>query len=236
MKNLLVPLFVVMFVSASGQKIFQEKIGVGYSTYNDVEDYNQASYGSRVDITFGFLMMNLDKKFSLRKELGFEMFMMKGYEDTGGLGGHSYYNDLKGYSLILTLKLQPVIKFSHGAYFFVGPVGGSNLYSHWKYHLSWYYLQDHYITGSKQVSESASDQFSRLFWGLEAGFGNQVALKNGNRCGFEFSAFYYFDFAEGFDRYNQFNRFGFRVSFVNPTGLIFRKKGPAVKIKSDVTN
>jgi hypothetical protein len=226
MKTFLLALFLMLSLAVSSQKIFQEKIGVGYSYFTPTYDYiNEATYRSRGNLTFGLLSFNLDKKLSLRKEVEFEWYRMRGSEDTGGLGGHSYYS-VKGYAFVFALKLQPTLKINRFVYAYGGPLAASNLTTHWNYHESWSYYDHnfHQKSGERNVSESADKYFSRYFWGLEGGIGRQASLKNGNWCNVEFSVYYYFNYNRGIDSINQFDRFGFRFGIVNPTGLLFKKK------------
>jgi hypothetical protein len=226
MKTFLLALFLILSLAVSSQQIFQEKIGVGYSYFTPTYDYyNEATYRSRGNLTLGLFSFNLDKKLSLRKEAEFEWYRMRGGEDAGGLGGRSYYS-VKGYALVFTLKLQPTFKLNRFVYAYGGPVAGSNLATHRNYHRSWYYYNNnsHQIFGEENVSESAEKYFSLYFWGLEGGIGRQAILKNGNWCNVEFSVYYYFDYNEGINPINQFDRFGFRFGIVNPTGLVFKKK------------
>lgn len=221
MKTFLLALFLMLSLVVSSQQIFQEKIGTGYSYYSVEDSYNQ-SIGSRGDFSFGVLMMDRTKKITFRKGIEMELFRLKGNADSGGLGGHTYYKNINGYSLILSAKLQPLFRSIHGGYWFAGPVVGSNLKTFLEYDYNWYLMYSG--AGSGHESKSAGDYFSRCFFGFEIGFGNTVPLHNGNEFGIEVAAFGNINFAKGFDHETLYNRLGVKIALVNPTGLVFKKK------------
>jgi len=188
-------LLLIFTNSLFAQQKFEEKIGIGFSKLVlHSEYYNETNLYSRADLSAGIHFFNKNKGFVLRKELEAELFLIRGSDQSGALGGSYSKRNLKGYSLLSKFKLLPQVKIKQIYFLNAGPVIGRNFKAHWSYDYSYSDSFNPANNGKGHASESITDLFSKCFWGIEANVGGYKNLNNGNYFGWELGLIYYHSF------------------------------------------
>ncbi|MBN1820005.1 MAG: hypothetical protein JW833_04790 [Prolixibacteraceae bacterium] len=224
MRNRLPLILLILTNSLFAQQKFEEKIGIGFSKLfsNDViaKEFSKTKLNSVADLSIGISLYDKTKSFTFRKELETELFLYKGSMSIWSLGTACYRKNLKGYSLLIKAKILPQIRLKHSNFIAFGPVIGKNIKAHWSYDYSTWDTEPVNIV-SWHASESATDLFSKFFWGIEVCMGGYKYLSDKQYFGWELGLLYYNNF---YNHWGSFNRYGFWISILNPTGFLKQKK------------